>query len=139
MDDALLEFFRSDRYAAHLGVEFILVEDGHCVARMPVKDQHINFHGGVHGGAIFSLADVAFSAASNSWGTRAAAINVTIDFLAAAGDTPYLEADVRMTGRGGRAVHYSMEVRNASGDLIAVLSGWVYQTNKEILGGETNP
>jgi hypothetical protein len=32
-----------------------------------------------------------------------------------------------------------MEVSNASGDVAAVLSGWVYQTNKEIIASETNP
>jgi acyl-CoA thioesterase len=133
MDDSLLEVFKTDRYAAHLGVEFVEVEDGRCVARMAIDDKHMNFLGGVHGGAIFSLADVAFSAASNSWGTKAAAINVTIDFLAAAADTPYLEAEVVKTGRGGRAVHYSMEVRTASGDRVAALSGWVYQTDKDIV------
>lgn len=133
MDDSLLEVFKTDRYAAFLGIEFVLVEDGHAIARMPVRDEHINFNGGIHGGAIFSVADVAFSAASNSWGTKAAAISVSVDFLAAAGDTPYLEAEVRQTGRGGRAVHYTMEVRTEAGVTVAVLSGWVYQTNKEII------
>lgn len=133
MDDSLLEVFKADPYASYLGVEFVLVEDGHCVARLPLRQEHLNFNGGVHGGAIFSVADVAFSAASNSFGARAAAISVSVDFLAAAGDTPYLEAEVRQTGRGGRAVHYSMDVRTAAGETVAVLSGWVYQTNKEIL------
>ncbi|MHB8894996.1 MAG: PaaI family thioesterase [Candidatus Geothermincolia bacterium] len=134
MDDSLLEVFKSDPYAASLGVEIVLVEDGHSIARMPVREDHVNFNGGIHGGVIFSLADVAFSLASNSWGMKAAAINVTVDFLTAPGDTPYLEAEVRQTGRGGRAVHYSMEVRNAAGVAVAMLSGWVYQTNREILG-----
>ncbi len=133
MEDRLLELFEADPFAARMGVEFVLVEDGRCVTRMPVTDDHINFNGGVHGAAIFAVADVAFSAASNSWGFKAAAISMTVEFLAAPGDTPYLEAEVRKTGRGGRACHYSMEVRNASGDLVAVLSGWVYQTNKELL------
>jgi acyl-CoA thioesterase len=133
MDGSLLEVFKSDPYAAHLGIEFVEVEDGRCLTRMKLSDVHRNFLGGVHGGAIFSLADVAFSAASNSWGTKAAAINVTIDFLAAVPDTPYLEAEVRKTGRGGRAVHYSMEVTVASGETVAVLSGWVYQTDKDIV------
>ena len=86
-----------------MGVEVLLVEEGRAVARMEISDSHRNFLGMVHGGAIFSLADVAFSAAANSWGTRAMAIHITIDYLAAPGDTPYLEAEVRKTGRAGRA------------------------------------
>ncbi len=133
MDDRLLRKFESDAYAAFLGVEFVLVEDGHCVVRMPVRDEMMNFNGGVHGGAIFSLADVAFSAASNSWGSMAAAISVNVDFLAPAGETAYLEAEARQAGRGGRAVNYDMEVRRDDGSVVAVLSGWVYQTNRDLL------
>jgi len=32
-----------------------------------------------------------------------------------------------------------MEVTNAAGEVIAVLSGWAYQTKKSLSDGETNP
>lgn len=139
MDDSTLEIIKQDRFAAHMGVEMLLVEDGHSIARMRLTEDHLNFLGLVHGGAIFSLADIAFGAAANSWGTRSMAIHITIDYLAAPGDTPYLQAEVRKTGRAGRACHYGMEVTNALGEVIAVLSGWAYQTKKNLSGVETNP
>lgn len=139
MDDSTFEIIKRDRFAALMGVEMLLVEDGHSIARMPLTDDHLNFLGLVHGGAIFSLADIAFGAAANSWGTRSMAIHITIDYLAAPGDTPYLQAEVSKTGRAGRACHYGMEVTNAAGEAIAVLSGWAYQTKKSLSDGETNP
>jgi len=134
LDDATLDIIRTDKYASRLGVEFVLVEEGHCVTRMPLTEDHVNFLGLVHGGAIFSLADIAFGAAANSWGTRSMAIHITIDYLSAPGDTPYLEAEVRKTGKAGRTCYYGMEVRNASGEVVAVLSGWAYQTNRPLSG-----
>jgi len=139
VDDSTFEIIKRDRFAALMGVEMLLVEDGHSIARMPLTDDHLNFLGLVHGGAIFSLADIAFGAAANSWGTRSMAIHITIDYLAAPGDTPYLQAEVSKTGRAGRACHYGMEVTNAAGEVIAVLSGWAYQTKKSLSDGETNP
>jgi acyl-CoA thioesterase len=139
VDDSVFEAIKRDPFAERMGVEVLLVEEGRAVARMEISDSHRNFLGMVHGGAIFSLADVAFSAAANSWGTRAMAIHITIDYLAAPGDTPYLEAEVRKTGRAGRACHYGMQVRNSSGEVIAVLSGWAYQTKKDLAEGATYP
>lgn len=123
---------RSDRYAGHLGIEFVLIEEGHAVSRMPLDERHLNFMGLVHGGAIFSLADSTFGAAANSGGTKAMAIHVSIDYLAAPGDTPYLEADVREDARAGRGGHYKMEVRNAVGEIVAVCNGWAYHTTRSL-------
>jgi acyl-CoA thioesterase len=129
------ELVRSDRYASHLGIELIKVEEGHAVTRMNVAESHTNFLGSVHGGAIFSLADVAFSAAANSCGRKTVAIHIAIDYLAPPGDTPYLEADVRETARAGRAGHYAMEIRNAAGDTVAVCHAWAYHTNRDFGAG----
>jgi acyl-CoA thioesterase len=123
---------KNDSFAAHLGVELLTVEEGRAVARMRLEDKHRNFMGTVHGGAVFSLADVAFSAAANSHGNRCMAFHISIDFLGPPGDTSFLEAEVQETGRAGRAGHFSMEVRNDSGETVAVLDGWAYQTNKPL-------
>jgi len=100
---------------------------------MELAEGHNNFLGTVHGGAIFALADVAFAAAANSHGNRSMAFHISIEYLGPPGDTPYLEAEVRETGRAGRAGHYSMEVRNSSGESIAVLNGWAYGTSKPLI------
>ena len=127
------ELMRGDTYAKLLGIELVTVEEGHAVARMQLTPEHLNFMGGVHGGAIFSLADVAFAAAANSEGHKAVAIHVAIDFLSATGDTSYLEADVRKVARAGRTAHYDMKVTNSSGDLVGVCSGWAYHTDRPIV------
>lgn len=133
MDPAGLEqLIRDDPYARHLGIELVEVTEGRAVTRMKVRDSHRNFLGSVHGGAIFSLADVAFSAAANSRGRKAVAIHIAIDYLAAPGDTPVLEADVRQTARAGRAGHYAMEVRNAAGEIVAVCHAWAYHTDSDL-------
>ncbi len=126
------DLMRADAYAAHLGIEITSVEEGAASARMEVRPEHFNFLGMVHGGAIFSLADVAFSAAANSEGHRAMAIHITIDYLRATGETSWLEAEVRMAARAGRAKHYEMKVKGDSGQVVAVLSAWAYHTDRPL-------
>ena len=60
--------------------------------------QHLNGYRTVQGGAIFTLADFAFAAASNAHGTVAVAINVSINFLKA-GTTGTLQAEAREVAR----------------------------------------
>jgi acyl-CoA thioesterase len=134
LDSETMEYMSADGFAALLGAELVTVEEGRAVARMELTDRHRNFMGMVHGGAIFGLADVAFGAAANSGENRAMAFHISIEYLAAAGDSPYLEAEVKETGRAGRAGQYSMEVRDADGRNIAVLSGWAYRTSRPVKG-----
>ncbi len=123
---------KADPYAKYLNIEFILIEKGHAISRMPLDRRHLNFMGLVHGGAIFSIADATFGAAANSDGYKAMAIHVSIDYLSPPGDTPYLEAEVREDARAGRGGHYRMEVRTSDGQLVAVCNGWAYHTSRPL-------
>jgi acyl-CoA thioesterase len=49
---------------------------GRAQAKMTLQPHHCNALGTVHGGAIFTLADFAFAAASNSHGTVAVALPI---------------------------------------------------------------
>ncbi|MBE0585141.1 MAG: PaaI family thioesterase, partial [Desulfofustis sp.] len=75
--------FARDRFAALAGIEIVDSGPGHCTARMVIEDKHLNAAEVVQGGAIFTLADLAFAVASNGHGQLALAINVNISFLAA--------------------------------------------------------
>ncbi|MDI6616620.1 MAG: PaaI family thioesterase, partial [Syntrophaceae bacterium] len=61
----ILEKVGEEPYAASLGIRIDGVENGRAVCSVTITEKMLNFLGGVHGGLIFSLADVAFSVASN--------------------------------------------------------------------------
>lgn len=62
----LIEFFKKDRFAVMAGVELLEVKQGYAKARMLVTKEHLNGGGVCQGGALFTLADLAFAAAINS-------------------------------------------------------------------------
>ena len=63
----------------------------------------LNHQGAPHGGVLFSLADIALGAASNTDGGRAVALTATISFVAAAPPGSRLIAECRERRRGRRA------------------------------------
>ncbi|WP_114969206.1 methylmalonyl Co-A mutase-associated GTPase MeaB [Rhodoferax ferrireducens] len=69
-----------DGICSTLGISVTEGGPGSAVVRMTVDARHMNFNGGCHGGAIFSLADTAFGLASNSHGALAMGIDAHITF-----------------------------------------------------------
>jgi acyl-CoA thioesterase len=56
--DEVRHFVESDRLAKYLGIEVFEHADGKAMGRMVIQAHHLNSAGTLHGGAIFTLADV---------------------------------------------------------------------------------
>jgi len=131
MRNALDKFVAQDRFARHLGVEMEEYGNGRAAARMSLGTHHLNSAGTVHGGAVFALADAVFSAASNSHGTLAMAINVSISFFKAVrGGT--LRAEGREVSFNPKLATYLVEVKDDEGALVAHFQGTVYRKKDSI-------
>lgn len=115
-----------DRFAEHSGIELVAVEPGHAVTRLAVEPWHMNAIGVVQGGAIFTLADFAFAAASNSHGTVAVGVNASITFQSAARGG-VLTAEAREVGSNPKLASYTVEVKDDAGRLVAIFQGLVYR------------
>ena len=127
------EFFKNDRFAARCGIELIEVSEGHAKAKMQIEDHHRNGINVVHGGAIFTLADLAFAAASNSHGTVAVAINASIWYVKAAMEGT-LFAEAKEISLNPKLATYSIEVTDDAGKIVATFEGMVYRKKQTIAG-----
>lgn len=133
--EAIREFLKNDRFAEHCGIELVDVAEGRAKARMTVTDRHLNGVNVVQGGAIFTLADLAFAAASNSYGTVAVAINVSIWFVRAAREGT-LTAEAKEVSRNPKLATYAIDVTDEAGELVARFEGMVYRKKDPIPAGD---
>ena len=117
---SIQRFFKNDKFAERANIELVSVSPGQARAKMTQHPHHLNGYGTVQGGAIFTLADFAFAAASNSHGTVAVAINVSITFMKAA-KTGTLWAEAREMSRNFKLGSYTVEVKDDQGELVALL------------------
>jgi len=129
----MLEKMRSDRYAELLGIELLDIEPGYSLLSMVVRDDMFNFNDLPHGGAIYSLADVAFAAASNSHGIMAVALNMEISYLRAVPSGTRLLAKATEEHLGRRTALYHITVSTEDGDLVASCHGVVYRKRESLL------
>jgi acyl-CoA thioesterase len=120
------QFFQNDRFARYLEVELVEVSEGKAVARLQIQEHHLNSHNTAHGGVIFSLADAVFAAASNSRGTTAVAINVTISYTKAVTTGEILTAESKEISLNSTLAVYEIKVTNPKAELVAAFQGMVY-------------
>jgi len=127
------EFFSADKYAALTGVEIIEAGKGYCKAKLEIQERHLNAANVVQGGAIFTLADLAFAVASNSHGQLALAINVNISFLQgkSAGTLYATATEVSQPKRLGA---YDVLITDEEEEIIARFNGMVYRKNQQLTG-----
>ena len=119
-------FFEKDTWAKEAAIELLDVSHGKARVQMKVEERHMNSHGTVHGGAIFTLADTAFALASNSRGVPAAAINAHISYVkSATGGTLY--ADAEEFSISPKIATYTVTVTDDNGEKIAIFQGMVYR------------
>ena len=130
----LRKVFEVDPYAAKLGIELLEVRPGYARARMFLDDTLLNFNGFIHGGAIFSLLDYAFSVACNAHNESAVAIAMNIQFVNAAPPGGRIVAEAREVDKSRKLGLYEMIVRDEAGKLICKSDGRVYRIGKPILG-----
>jgi len=118
----------ADPYSAALGVELVSVTDDEIVVGITVLPRHVNFLGVGHGGLVFSLADCAFSLASNDAGDRAVAIDTHLVLTAATKPGDLLRASVVETSRGRTLGTYRVDVSREDGRKVALFTGTVHIT-----------
>lgn len=117
-------------YAEHLGIDEIYTEEGSARVKVNTEKKHTNILGYVHGGLIYSLADIAFELASNSHPDKdAVGINTSIQFHKAvkAGET--IEAVAKEVHLGNKIATYQIEV-STDKKLLASFVGTVYRMGK---------
>ena len=130
-EDLLRRYMSQDRLAVTLGMEIVDIRPGRAEVRMRLDERHLNGAGIAHGGAIFSLADVAFAAASNAHGTLAVALDVTISFVKAV-TSCVLTARAEELSLGSRTGVYAVRVTNELGEVVALFQGTVYRKKTPI-------
>jgi acyl-CoA thioesterase len=127
----LRTFFKRDRFATGAGVRLEEARPGYARASMKVRDAHLNGADVVQGGAVFTLADLAFAVACNSHGTLALAVDVTISFLRPT-RSGTLVAEAFEVARSRRLSRCEVKVVDAAGEPVALFHGTAFVKDESL-------
>ena len=116
------EYFKNDKFAYSNGMSLVDLGEDFSVCRMDLDERHLNANGGIRGGVIFTLADLAFAALSNNIHKPTVAQQVSINYLAAPkGKTLMAKADIIKSGRSSTIIQVT--VTDEAGRKVAIFTG----------------
>lgn len=119
-DAQIHDFFHEDTFAYdQADCRITEARRGHGVAEMVLNPKkHFNAQNHVMGGAIFTLADYAFAAASVCGHASSVSLSSTIEFMKATKGTKLI-ATCEVDRSGHKVEFYTIEIRDDLGELIA--------------------
>lgn len=123
----------ADNFGRMMGFELMHAAPGEVKLRMRVQRMHINFNQRCHGGAIFSLGDMALGLAGNTYGTIATLVDSQMSISTAVEEGEWLVAHATEVARSRKIGTYQVRISRARDDAhIAMLNGVVYMLDKPI-------
>ena len=131
--DQIRKAFAADRFATEAaGCEIRLAEPGHSLCAMVLKPHHLNAAGTPQGGAIFTLGDLAFAVAANSFAEH---ITVSLQhdityFTPAKGKV--LLAEARCVKSGRTTGFYTVDITDDLGTHVALMTVNGFVTNHPV-------
>lgn len=120
------EYFDGDLFAKNARITIDELDEGMCICSMEITPMHKNAAGGVMGGAIFTLGDLAFAVASNNMHRTTVAQNVSINFLSGAkGNRLIAKAKCKKDGKS--TCVYNIDITDDTGREVAQFIGTGYK------------
>lgn len=116
-----------DRFAAQNGMQLTEIREGYARAEMTVTKDHLNGGNVCQGGALFTLADLAFAAVTNSHGQLTFGIQSSITFSQSAVEGDTLRAEATELINHHKIPYCEVQIRNQHDQLIAVFTGMAYR------------
>jgi len=131
MSNDIMSYFENDRFAAYVGIKLVEVKTGYAKAIMEITDKHLNAVNIVQGGVIFTLADFAFAAASNSYGQVSLGINANISYFQPP-KGKILIAEAIEISANKKIASYNVDIFGEDKELIARFTGMAYRKKDKL-------
>lgn len=130
--EAIFRQVEQEPFAKKFGLKLIDLDEGYSKVSMAFTSDMENMFGKAHGGALFALIDEAFETASNSHGTLAVALNMSISYLASPSTGATLTAEAKEINRTKKTAVYDIKAVEGEGRLLASCQALVYRLEKPL-------
>lgn len=127
--------FKNDNFAKNLGIILDDLTIDYVKMHMHLKPEMCNFYGRPHGGAIYGLADAAFSVIGNNQNLISVALDCTITYHASPDpeDILYVEGKLlKQTRKIATFLFTIYTLKNENQNLIATMLSTLYRTGRPI-------
>lgn len=130
---ALLQFTRDNAYMQNLQIEILEMKLGYVKGKMKVTEQILNPYGSVHGGCLYSLADILTGIAACTYGTYSSTIDGTMNYIVPAMHTSYIICEAREIRQGKHVSLYEASLYDEKEQLVTQARFSFYMMNRPVV------
>lgn len=133
----LQELVLHNSYMQELQIEIIEIERGYVKSRMKVTEQVWNPYGSVHGGCLYSLADITAGLAACTYGVYASTVNGNMEYVIPAIDTEYILCEAKEIRQGMHVSQYETFLYDDKGNLVDKADFSFYMMNRAVVASDS--
>lgn len=129
----LLETAQNDDYIKMLGIEIMDISCGYAKSKMKYTSKICNPYNSVHGGCLFSMADITTGYAACSYGNYVSTISGNINYIKPAMNTEYIYCTGQVVRQGKQISVYNVELSDDDGNILETGSFTFFTLNRKVL------
>jgi acyl-CoA thioesterase len=129
---AIFRQVEQEPFAKKFGIRLLDLNEGYSRVETSFTPDMENIFGLAHGGALFAVMDVAFETASNSHGTMAVALNMSITYVSSPPPGSRLIAEAKELNKTNKTAVYDIKAWDGENRLVASCQALVYRTGKPL-------
>ncbi|MDD6492000.1 MAG: PaaI family thioesterase [Firmicutes bacterium] len=114
----LQENVMENSYMKFLGIEFVKLEDGYSLAKMKYRKDLTNPYGILHGGCLYSFADIAAGTTACMCGNYVTTVSGTLNFLLPAVKTEYVFCESTRLRQGKHLAVFDVKIKDDENQIL---------------------
>lgn len=118
MKQVLLKIVEENKYMQFLGIEFLELKSGYGLARMKFKKELLNPYGMMHGGSLYSFADIVAGTVACMEGYYVTTVSGNMNFLLPAENTEYVYCEVQKLRIGKHLAVFTIKIKNDKEEIL---------------------
>jgi len=131
-EENYFNFSDSDNFSKHVGIEMLEITEKSARAKLNIQEHHLNGVNIVHGGALFTLADLVFGALGYVHDQKAVSVNASISYFKAV-SSGTLIAEGKLVTLTPKFGSYSVQICDEEGNIIALFQGLGYRRQQKMV------
>lgn len=126
-------YIENNHFMREIGIRPIVLKNGHSEVELEIQENSLNINGTLHGGVIFTMADVAAGCAARSHGISVTTLSSNINFIKAA-QSGRVRAIADEMHKGRTTGVYRVDVFDEKDTLLAIGTFTFFFTGQPIGG-----
>lgn len=130
--NALFKLTQDNIYMQNLQIEILEMKLGYVKGKMMVTEEIMNPYGSIHGGCLYSLADIVSGLATCTYGVFSSTIDGAMEYIIPAMDTEYIICESVEIRQGKHVSLYEANIYDDKGQLVDKARFSFYMMNRSV-------